>query len=1168
MKDVQNKLKRAFSNKSLDERPGFGVVVLGTAGSGKTQLILKYLKENSSEYHSILWVNAHSAESFMLDFAKFYMDLGLSTSDDERFDTSPMSLTPQHSPVVRAVRGWLRAAEHRWLVVLDDLNITWGVRDVLPEGSNGTIITTTQDQYASEVLQCNHTVHLGAMEKQHATKLFLAAAFPKLPDPSEELIATIERICDRLGQLPLAIHVAASQVKRDPKIFDKVLDKTVQSHEAYQVTKRYMDRLNSSDCDSLLQAGGNELLDSPYPRRIHTAWDKTFELLQDDDLAEEGPSCVRLLTLIAFLRPTTVPYWLFERAYQGLKHDSDDLVSALPNWIRRLLSTGISNDRTLNGHPELANAWDDSRYRDAVNRLWRYGLVSIEKRDVTGRLKIHNLVRWRVQRACNKHEYLLFCSILLKLALRAAGLDEDKALPAMHLLADTYRDLGKWQEAERVLRQLISRRVAASSGVQHHPGTLHPLSRLVDILLQQGRRGDAERAIFDFVNKAHDWRQTIRALPSDLAVILRDSLFAQLMERPKATASREVLEFASPSVPIIVSQEQNPTESNHKVTDVDFLGVNPEDMKGNLFLEAKDFVHEQQRFWQQAIWDHDARTAPDLVSLFAIFALGSDFNIRQLCRLHIDEMTILYRDPLRGRTPLHWAAERGRVDELRLCLEKLKKLGKGFEVNSKDDYGATPLHLAAAKGWLDTVEALLLADADVVALDNSGSTPLHLAAANGRLNTVEALLQADADVVALDNSGSTPLQCVIMQQSQPTTEPCLSSQVQLRRVEQMLRVDMLSKCYGVPRSPSARSSKSAKATNVHGSKYAEQHNDAHLTKADHDRETSLAQKAQDSSSRPGVSPRRQDLDYTRDSGDVYGPSFHKEDRIPSAKPSVPRISTQPKDIDQQLPSQRSEKPTGTNAPCGASLDHVEDVANSGIPCLGHDRIQKSDTDGADHERDYGGNISKTNRGNADAGSSRGRHAEQSLADGLDIVEPSYSASNELKEMSDRKSVDARGINTGRSRRPGGGEDKESGSHDKQPQIYPDRAAQDRLKPEPFVGRRHSSSSMHKKNQQRDSENVASRGLRASYDQPRWLPGIDTTPNSCGKKSQEDDVGRLRPDMDHANSGKTKRSPVRNGSRERTRQLEHRTRPTAGSRFLSGVQRAFHWGGLGPRPKDR
>jgi ankyrin repeat protein len=62
-------------------------------------------------------------------------------------------------------------------------------------------------------------------------------------------------------------------------------------------------------------------------------------------------------------------------------------------------------------------------------------------------------------------------------------------------------------------------------------------------------------------------------------------------------------------------------------------------------------------------------------------------------------------------------------------------------INATDGTGKTPLHCAAEQGKLDVVQLLLGKSADVYAKDNQGRTPLDIAVSKGQQAVVD-LLQA------------------------------------------------------------------------------------------------------------------------------------------------------------------------------------------------------------------------------------------------------------------------------------------------------------------------------------------------------------------------------------------------------------------------------------------
>ncbi|XAR52188.1 hypothetical protein NMG60_11020123 [Bertholletia excelsa] len=99
---------------------------------------------------------------------------------------------------------------------------------------------------------------------------------------------------------------------------------------------------------------------------------------------------------------------------------------------------------------------------------------------------------------------------------------------------------------------------------------------------------------------------------------------------------------------------------------------------------------------------------------------------------------------------IHAFAREGDGENLLKCLES------GVPVNLKDSEGRTPLHWAVDRGHLNIAELLVSKTADVNAKDNEGQSPLHYAAVCEREAIAEFLVKQNADPSLKDNDGNSP----------------------------------------------------------------------------------------------------------------------------------------------------------------------------------------------------------------------------------------------------------------------------------------------------------------------------------------------------------------------------------------------------------------------------
>ncbi|XP_050385755.1 acyl-CoA-binding domain-containing protein 1 isoform X2 [Argentina anserina] len=99
---------------------------------------------------------------------------------------------------------------------------------------------------------------------------------------------------------------------------------------------------------------------------------------------------------------------------------------------------------------------------------------------------------------------------------------------------------------------------------------------------------------------------------------------------------------------------------------------------------------------------------------------------------------------------IHAFAREGEVDNLLKCIDS------GVSVDAKDSEGRTPLHWAVDRGHLHMAEMLVKRNADINAKDNEGQTALHYAAVCEREGIAEYLVKENADTNVKDNDGNSP----------------------------------------------------------------------------------------------------------------------------------------------------------------------------------------------------------------------------------------------------------------------------------------------------------------------------------------------------------------------------------------------------------------------------
>lgn len=112
---------------------------------------------------------------------------------------------------------------------------------------------------------------------------------------------------------------------------------------------------------------------------------------------------------------------------------------------------------------------------------------------------------------------------------------------------------------------------------------------------------------------------------------------------------------------------------------------------------------------------------------------------------------------------IHAFAREGDTENLIKCVEG------GVPVDIKDSEGRTPLHWAVDRGHIEAAESLLSRNADVNSKDNEGQTPLHYAAVCERENIAELLVKKNAATDVKDDDGNYP--CDLCDSKWPWIQP-------------------------------------------------------------------------------------------------------------------------------------------------------------------------------------------------------------------------------------------------------------------------------------------------------------------------------------------------------------------------------------------------------------
>ena len=215
---LESKVRNQLNPSSLaDDEEGRTLVVWGLGGSGKSQLMLNYIKNYRRDYEAVIWVQAGEKATIERDFIRIYRILfpeNAGSADDK---------TIALDDAVFAVKEWFNRQERRSLLVIDSADSIENPEDAsyidlgffTPDAPLvDTVITTRSSQ--AQMITSLEAVEVGGLTEAEACTLFRNYAKTLARDTQVE--KEIVKIVTELGLLALAITLAGSHVAVTPRL--------------------------------------------------------------------------------------------------------------------------------------------------------------------------------------------------------------------------------------------------------------------------------------------------------------------------------------------------------------------------------------------------------------------------------------------------------------------------------------------------------------------------------------------------------------------------------------------------------------------------------------------------------------------------------------------------------------------------------------------------------------------------------------------------------------------------------------------------------------------------------------------------------------------------------------------------------------------------------------
>ncbi|KAJ7794025.1 hypothetical protein B0H14DRAFT_2924625, partial [Mycena olivaceomarginata] len=410
-----------FFTQSLDHQHIY--ILHGLGGAGKTQIALKFIRESLSQY---VQIRLPSSRVFFID-----------TTTIETIDTGLKSIAvEQHiGDTSREALKWLETKQDPWLLVFDNADDPGiNLNGFIPQCDHGNILITSRNPGLCVYAGADSLV--SDMEESDAVALLLKCALQDMSPANQQTATKIVKV---LCYHALAIIQAGAFIAKSGALetylalytrnqAQLLSEKPTQSHENYAWT-------------------------------VYTTWQISF--------AQLSQSAAMFLQLCSFLHHKDISEDIFSKA-SLYKFPSS---GPTKRQLRKPLEF-LSYFLTPTG------AWDPLRFLNVVNEIKAYSLINFDP--TTQMFSIHPLVHaWSQAILSDPGLYNCIAVSIFGIACRAEIAIHIKSLKyvenylysgrakeaeclavgiGMANLAETYRDLGNFTEAQRLEVVVLQKR--------------------------------------------------------------------------------------------------------------------------------------------------------------------------------------------------------------------------------------------------------------------------------------------------------------------------------------------------------------------------------------------------------------------------------------------------------------------------------------------------------------------------------------------------------------------------------------------------------------------------------------------------------------------------------------------------------------------------------------
>ncbi|QRV84636.1 kinesin light chain [Ceratobasidium sp. AG-Ba] len=495
------------------------IACVSKGGSGKTQLALKMVQQTKGIWSDVVFVDATTNETAITTLAGFAKEKNIGES---------------HESALR----WLSNRREKWLMIIDNADDPGvDVRHYMPDADHGSILVTTRVKQHVALARGDDSDHrVSEMNPDEAMEVLLKAAKMKDTDLSNAERGAAKMLLKDLGYLVLAIVQAGAYIFSSSCSIARYYDMFARHHQ------------KTLEKSSQLIAKMDD-----YKKSVYTTWHMSYERL--------GTNAQRLLHLMAFMHHTNIFEDTFRRSAIGIRRYTPEVPATQDEKEAQAYVTDC-----LAPYLDSTDSWDSSAFLDTMTELLSYSLISYDK--INGEYTLHVLVHdWASTvvncplKAAIEHTGCLLAvsidytdnidSLKYKIAMeihinrflerqerpranyasrfaevylrsgkwnhegemerialdsqeKELGREDNATLTSMLMLAYSYQQQGRYQEAMTLLEQLLNIRMRVSGS--EHSQTLIVTQNLASTYHYLGRYTDAQslhQHILDTSTRVH-----------------------------------------------------------------------------------------------------------------------------------------------------------------------------------------------------------------------------------------------------------------------------------------------------------------------------------------------------------------------------------------------------------------------------------------------------------------------------------------------------------------------------------------------------------------------------------------------------------------------------------------------------------------------------------------